>query len=69
MVRDSITEEIREIRHQLAAQFDNDVDRIGEDLRRREADSARRVVRLPARSPNYDGRSKKSLLSSTPTGL
>ncbi|MEI8374379.1 MAG: hypothetical protein WCJ35_16265 [Planctomycetota bacterium] len=35
MVRDSITEEIREIRHRLAEKFDNDVDRIDEDLRPR----------------------------------
>ena len=51
MVRDSITEEIREIRHQLAARFDNDVDRIGDDLRRRESGSSRRVMRLPKRVP------------------
>ena len=31
MVRDSITEEIRE-RHRLAEKFGNDVDRIGADL-------------------------------------
>ena len=51
MVRDSITEEVREIRHRLAAQFDNDVGRIGEELRRREAASGRRVVHLPRRLP------------------
>jgi hypothetical protein len=51
MFRDAITEEIREIRHQLAARFDNDVDRIGDDLRRREADAGRRIVRLPRRPP------------------
>ena len=49
MFRDAITEEIREIRHQLAARFDNDVDRIGDDLRRREAESGRPLVRLPRR--------------------
>jgi hypothetical protein len=51
MVRDSITEEIREIRHRLAEKFDNDVDRIGEDLRRRQNASGRRVVQLPKRPP------------------
>ena len=51
MTRDGITEEIREIRHQLAARLDNDVDRIGDDLRRREAASGRRIVRLPRRQP------------------
>jgi hypothetical protein len=53
MNRDGITEEIREIRHQLAARFDNDVDRIGADLRRREAESGRRIVRLPRRQPRH----------------
>jgi hypothetical protein len=51
MFRDAITEEIREIRHQLAERFENDVDRIGDDLRRREASSGRRIVRLPKRPP------------------
>ncbi len=34
MVHDPITEEIRDIRHSLAAQFGNDIYRIGEDARR-----------------------------------
>ena len=46
-----ITEEIREIRRRLAAQFDNDVYRIGAETRRRQAASGRRVVRLPGRAP------------------
>jgi hypothetical protein len=51
MVQNPITEEIREIRHRLAAQFDNDVYRIGAELRRRQAAVGRRVVRLPSRQP------------------
>ena len=51
MVPNPITEEIREIRHRLAAQFDNDVFRIGAETRRRQATSGRRVVRLPSRTP------------------
>jgi hypothetical protein len=51
MVPNPITNEIRGIRHRLATQFDNDVYRIGADLRRREAVSGRRVVRLPRRQP------------------
>ncbi len=39
-----ITEEIREIRHRLAAQFDNDLDRIFADLQRKEQESGRVVV-------------------------
>jgi len=51
MVPNPITEEIREIRHRLAAQFDNDVYRIGAETRRRQAASGRRVIRLPSRAP------------------
>ena len=51
MVPNPITEEIREIRHRLAAQFDNDVFRIGAETRRRQATSGRRVIRLPSRRP------------------
>ena len=51
MVHNPITEEIREIRHRLAAEFDNDVYRIGAEIRRRQSLSGRRVVRLPRRSP------------------
>jgi hypothetical protein len=51
MAHNPITEEIREIRHRLAAQCDNDVYRIGAELRRRQSASGRRVVRLPKRTP------------------
>lgn len=51
MAPNPITSEIREIRHRLAAQFDNDVKRIGNDLRRRESASGRKAVRLPSRQP------------------
>ena len=57
MVPNQITEVIREIRHRLAAQFDNDVSRIGAETRRRQAASGRRVVRLPSRSPTDSGAS------------
>jgi hypothetical protein len=49
IVHDSITEEIRAVRHELAAQFNNDVKRIGEDLRRRQAESGRQFIRLASR--------------------
>ena len=51
MTHNPITQEIREIRHQLAARQGNDVHRIGEELRRRQKESGRRVVRLPKRDP------------------
>ena len=51
MAHNPITEEIRAIRHRLAAEFDNDVSRIGAELRRRQAVSGRRLIRLPKRTP------------------
>lgn len=46
---DSITEEIRAIRHKLAEAFDNDLARIAADLRQREAASGRTFAQLPKR--------------------
>ena len=46
---DSITEEIRAVRHDLAAQFDNDVSRIFADVREKEASDGRVYVSLPKR--------------------
>ena len=51
MVPNPIIEEIREIRHHLATQFENDVFRSGAETRRRQATSGRRVIRLPGRTP------------------
>ena len=62
MVHDSITEEIREIRHRLAAQFDNDIYRIGEDLRQRQATAGRKVVQLPKRPPRTTESPRPSLI-------
>jgi hypothetical protein len=39
-----ITKQIRESRHRLAARFDNDLDRIVDDLQRRQRESGRLVV-------------------------
>ena len=52
MISNPITEEIRETRHQLAAEQGNDVHRIGAELRRRQAASGRQIVRLPKRNPD-----------------
>ena len=49
MVSDSITDEIRGIRHALAAQFGNDLDLILTDIRRREASDGRTYVSLSPR--------------------
>lgn len=49
MPSDPITEEIRIIRHNLAAQFGNDISRIFADVRQREASDGRTYVTLPKR--------------------
>lgn len=51
MHTDSITEEIRALRRDLATQFDNDVSRILADTRQREASDGRTYVTLPRRLP------------------
>jgi hypothetical protein len=51
MHTDPITEEIRALRHDLAAQFGNDVSRILADVREREASDGRTYVTLPRRLP------------------
>lgn len=58
MTPNPITEEIRSIRHQLAAEQGNDVSRIGAELRRRQAISGRRVVRLAPRTPEQRATNK-----------
>ena len=45
------TEEIRQIKRQLAAQFDNDLHRIAEETRRHQRESGRKVVTRPPRVP------------------
>lgn len=49
MFSDSITDEIRGIRRDLAAQFGNDLDLILADIRRREASDGRTYVSLSPR--------------------
>ena len=44
-------DEIRAIRRELAARFDNDVHRIAEDTRRRQRESGRTYISLPKRLP------------------
>ena len=45
------TDEIKTIRRKLAAKFDNDVKRIGADIRREERESGRIFITLPKREP------------------
>lgn len=44
LMTNPITSEIREIRHRLAAEFDNDLGRIFADLQRKEKASGRVVI-------------------------
>jgi hypothetical protein len=66
MIRNPVIEDIREIRHRLAAQFDNDVYRIGAEIRRGQAASGRRVVRRPRRQPVALNTTNQSM---HPTGM
>ncbi len=51
-----ITKEIREIRHRLAANFDNDLDRIVDDLQRQQRESGLQYVDLPESTTNKTDR-------------
>ena len=46
---DSITDEIRATRHNLASRFGNDLNLILADIRRRESSDGRQYVTLPPR--------------------
>lgn len=63
MIDNPSTEEIREIRHRLAAQFDNDVYRIGAEIRRGQAASGRRSIRRPKRQPVASNTTNQSMHS------
>ena len=45
------TDEIKAIRRRLAAKFENDILRIGADIRRQERESGRIYITLPKREP------------------
>jgi hypothetical protein len=45
------TEEIKAIRHRLAADFDFDLHRIIADIRKQQEESGRTYIRLPRRVP------------------
>ena len=63
MVRDAITDGIREIRRALAAKFGNDIRRIGAELRRQQTESDRTFVRLPSRKPRTSDATNEALQS------
>ena len=51
MWKDEIVEEVRRIRHEHAARFNNDLDAIVADLRKSQRESGHKVVSLPPRRP------------------
>lgn len=69
MIDNPITEDIREVRHQLAAEFDDDVYKIAEETRRRQAASGRRVIRLPRRVPRISNAPKSAVDNSGDSGV
>ena len=59
-----ITDQIRAIRHELVAQFDNDLDRIVADLRRQQRESGRDYIELPRREPRTGASTNQTLARS-----
>lgn len=51
MLEDPILKEIRRIRQEHSTRFDHDLDRIYQDLKRRQEESGRRYVCYPPRRP------------------
>jgi len=58
------TEEIREIRRKLSEEFGNDVHRIAEETRRRQAESGRTYISLPKRQPLPENTTNQALHAS-----
>jgi hypothetical protein len=57
----SPTEEIRAIRHELAARFDNDLDRIVADLQGQQQKSGREYLTLKKRVPHRERTTNQAL--------
>ena len=72
MQSDSITEEIRRIRRDLAAQFGNDLDLILADIRKREASDGRTYVsfspRVASRKPDEQYEAREPSVESIANG-
>ena len=51
MWQDPIVEETRDLRRQYAEKFNHDIDEIFADIRKRQQQSKRKRVSLPARKP------------------
>lgn len=51
MWQDPVVEETRNLRKQYAEKFNNDIDAILADIRKRQEQSKRKLVSFPARKP------------------
>ena len=54
MIEDPIVEEVRRIRDEYARKFNYDLDAICEDLKKKQAESGRKLVSFPPRRPVVD---------------
>jgi hypothetical protein len=52
MWQDPIVKETRELREEYAVKFNHDPDAIFEDIRKRQSQTERKLVSLPARKPS-----------------
>jgi hypothetical protein len=60
MVPDPIVEQIKRIREEYAARFNYDLEAIARDVRSRQEDDNRQVVRRPPRRPQKAAASQES---------
>ena len=51
MLNDEIVEEIHRVREEYAAKFDHDINRMYEDIRKRQEESGRKFVSFPPKKP------------------
>ena len=57
MWKDPIVEEIRRARSEYAASLSNDLDKIFEDIKKKQAKTGKKLVKLPPRKPRTDTKS------------
>ena len=62
-----ITQQFRETRHRLAAKFDNDLDRIVNDLQRQERESGRRYFDRTKETTKRSGSNDTSAEGESPS--
>ena len=60
MMDDPIVKKVRDIREEHARKFDNDLDRIFDDLKDKETKSSRKIVSMKPRRPREAAGKRKS---------